>query len=312
MQSQDFWDYLDRLVARSPVVIDRPLGSAHPRFPELVYPLDYGYLQGTTTVDEGGIDVWVGSQPGRTLEAVVLTVDLHKRDAELKLLLGCSPAETDTILDFLNGVHMRAWLVPRHGDRDWLRWLRSRRSVRRFRSQAVPEAALQRILQAATWAPSAHNQQPWRFVVLQTPQARARLAESMSADFQSDLLAEGLPLADAQAQAARSRARICAAPAAILLCLEEEEIRRGAGPAPETLMAVQSAALAGGHLLLAAHAEGLGAVWLCAPLFAQPAARQALDLPESWQPQALFLLGYPARQPGETSRRPLEEVVLYV
>jgi inorganic pyrophosphatase len=116
-QTGEFWDYLDRLVAGSQVTIDRPCGSHHPVYSELIYPLDYGYLVGTTTVDGGGIDVWAGSLPGRRLDAVVMTVDLHKRDAEIKLLLGCTEAEKQVILDFLNGSSMRAWLVRRGDER---------------------------------------------------------------------------------------------------------------------------------------------------------------------------------------------------
>ena len=108
-----FWGYLDRLVSGSQLVIDRPRGSAHPRFPELIYPLDYGYLEGTTTVDGGGIDLFLGTLPEKSLDALALTVDLEKRDAEIKLLLGCSQAEKQTVLDFLNGTHMRACLIFR-------------------------------------------------------------------------------------------------------------------------------------------------------------------------------------------------------
>ena len=109
----DFWESLDRLVADSQLVIDRPKGSQHPRYPEVIYPLDYGFLEGTTTIDGGGLDIWVGSLPQKALTALVLTVDLHKRDIEIKLLLGCTPAEQDRILDFLNSGLMRAVKILR-------------------------------------------------------------------------------------------------------------------------------------------------------------------------------------------------------
>ena len=76
-------------------------------------------------------------------------------------------------------------------------------------------------------------------------------------------------------------------------------------------MAEQSAALAGGHLLLAAHAEGLGACWLCAPLFASETVNRALDLPQSWEPRAFLAIGYPARSPLPSERRPLTEVLAW-
>ncbi len=319
----EFWNYLDRLVAEHRVVLDRPKGSAHPRYPTLIYPLDYGYLEDTTTVDGDGLDVWVGSLPERRLDALALTVDLHKRDAELKLLLGCTQAEKAIILNFLNGNSMRACLVPRPpaqseaGEAPWpeaLAFLASRRSVRRFRPDPVPRAVVERILQAATRAPSAHNRQPWRFAVLLSGEARQRLAQALAADFRRDLQADGLSAEDVAAQVGRSQARIVEAPVAVLLCLDPSDedvypdLRRQQA---ESIMGVQSAALAGGALLLAAHAEGLGGVWMCAPLFAPQPACQALDLPQAWQPQALILLGYPAKAPPARERKTLEEVAWF-
>jgi len=109
----DFWTFLDQLVAAHPLVIDRPRGSHHPRFPEIACPLDYGYLDGTSSGDGNGIDVWQGGSGLHSLEAVVLTVDLRKRDTEIKLLLGCDEEEMQTILTFQNGDDMRAILVRR-------------------------------------------------------------------------------------------------------------------------------------------------------------------------------------------------------
>lgn len=308
---QEFWEFLDRLVASSRVTLDRPKGSAHPRYPDLIYPLDYGYLEDTTTVDGGGVDVFVGSDPGRALRSLALTVDLHKRDAELKLLLGCSLAEEQTALDFLNGASMRACLVRRGGELDWLA---TRRSVRRFKPEPLPDELLRRVLATALQAPSAHNRQPWRFAVLTTAAAKERLALALGADFRRGLLADGLSRADAEAQAARSEARLRSAPALVALCQDTsvgdaypDPLRRRA----EHIMGVQSVALAGGTLLLAAHAAGLGGVWMCAPLFAPETTRRALDLPPSWEPQALILLGYPALTPPQRARLTLDDVAKF-
>jgi inorganic pyrophosphatase len=112
-KGDDFWDFLDRLVSTNPLVLDRPKGSRHPRFPQWMYPLDYGYLEGTTSADGAGIDVWRGSCTGTALSAVILTVDLLKQDTELKLMLGCTPEEVQIALNFLNGSYMRAVVVHR-------------------------------------------------------------------------------------------------------------------------------------------------------------------------------------------------------
>ncbi len=102
VQNDNFWLKLDQLVAEHERVIDRPKGSRHPRYSSFVYPLDYGYLEGTQAADGGGIDVWVGSLPDMAVTAVVCTVDMNKRDAEVKILLGCTPQEAREILSVHN------------------------------------------------------------------------------------------------------------------------------------------------------------------------------------------------------------------
>ena len=190
-------------------------------------------------------------------------------------------------------------------------WLRSRRSVRRFQRKEVPAEALTRVLETATWAPNAHNRQPWRFVQLSSLESRELLAGAMGPEFETALRAEGLGTERITAQLKRSRDRILEAPEAVLLCLdsevldkyEDESRTRG-----EYLMGVQSVALAGGQLLLAAHAEGLAGVWICAPLFTPEAVQQALGLPANWQAQGLILLGYAAKESKANERRNSKEI----
>jgi inorganic pyrophosphatase len=110
---EDYWDFLERLVETSRLVIDRPRGSAHPRYPDFVYPLDYGYLERTQAIDGGGIDVWLGSLKPRRLTGIVFSVDLLKRDVEVKILLGCSDSDVKTILSDMNQSSMRAIYIPR-------------------------------------------------------------------------------------------------------------------------------------------------------------------------------------------------------
>jgi coenzyme F420-0:L-glutamate ligase / coenzyme F420-1:gamma-L-glutamate ligase len=173
---------------------------------------------------------------------------------------------------------------------------------------------LERVLEAATWAPSAHNRQPWRFVVLDSAESRQLFSEKMGADFRQDLLEDGLDQEAVQAQVEKSRTRIMEAPRAVLLCLDPGELDNypdAKRQSAELSMAVQSVAMAGAALLLAAHAEGLGGVWICAPLFAQNTVRQVLALPQNWSPQGLVLLGYPVKIPEPRPRLPLGKVVLF-
>lgn len=109
-----FWQALDALIARSKIVVDRPKGSAHPRYPHIVYPVDYGYLSDTASMDGEGIDVWLGTDPARRLDALICTVDLLKRDAELKLLIGCTEAEKQAALMLHNNsAYMKDMLIRR-------------------------------------------------------------------------------------------------------------------------------------------------------------------------------------------------------
>jgi inorganic pyrophosphatase len=111
--SHDFWDYLQQLVDMSEIVIDRPAGSAHPRYPLGRLPAHYGYLQGTTTLDGGGIDIWVGSLGEKRVVGALCTVDLLKRDTELKILYDCKNEEIKSILDYVNAGNMRAISIER-------------------------------------------------------------------------------------------------------------------------------------------------------------------------------------------------------
>jgi len=173
---------------------------------------------------------------------------------------------------------------------------------------------VRRVLEAARLAPSAHNRQPWRFVVLADERERTRLADAMAARLRMDRLVDGADPADIAEDAARSRNRLTQAPCAILVCLTLESMDRypdARRSAAEERMAAQSVAMAGENLLLAATAEGLAGCWMCAPLFAPEEARRALGLPEEWDPQGIVLLGEPAEDPGPRGRMSLEEVTLW-
>lgn len=99
-----FWALYDELVRTSTIVIDRPKDQPHPQRPWLIYPLDYGYLAGTSAGDGAGIDVWVGTLPAGGITGIACTVDPYKRDTEIKVLWRCSDADLATIDHFLNVV----------------------------------------------------------------------------------------------------------------------------------------------------------------------------------------------------------------
>jgi F420 biosynthesis protein FbiB-like protein len=190
----------------------------------------------------------------------------------------------------------------------------TRRSIRRYTGQPVPGEVIERLLTAATWAPSAHNRQPWRLAILTAPEAKARLARAMGDRLRADRLADGDDPEAVARDADHSHVRLTGAPIVVVVCLTMADM----DPYPDTrrkkaeyTMAVQSVAMAVQNLLLAAHAEGLGACWMCAPLFCPDTVCEALGLPEDWEAQALITLGYPASAGNPASRRPLADFVMH-
>jgi len=97
-----FWQEMEQLIKNNELVIDRPEGTPHPHYPEFIYPFDYGYLENTTASDGGGIDVWIGSLSTKTLTGILCTFDKIKHDAEIKLLIGCTQENIQTIRTFHN------------------------------------------------------------------------------------------------------------------------------------------------------------------------------------------------------------------
>ncbi len=187
-----------------------------------------------------------------------------------------------------------------------MRVVLERRSIRRYTAEPVPRTVIETILTAGLWSPSAHNRQPWRWAVIVTPEQRSRLARAMSEQLRQDLMADQVPEAVIAQDVARSYQRISSAPVVIVVCLSMVDMdtytdaRRSHN---ELVMAVQSVAMAGQNMLLAARDAGLGACWLCAPLFCPNVVRDVLSLPEDWQAQGLITLGYPAetREKGRDS-----------
>lgn len=193
--------------------------------------------------------------------------------------------------------------------------MRTRRSIRRFKSDPVPDSVIQNILATAAFAPSAHHRQPWRFCVVTDSSVKQKLADAMAIEFKRDLEKDNLPQAEIQKRTTRSRERIITAPVLIILNVDmsdmdiyPDEKRNKA----EYLMATQSVANAGMQMLLAAHAEGLGGVWVCSPLFVQETIHNILELPKTWEPQAMFFIGYPQDIPEVRERKSIQEISIFL
>ncbi len=186
---------------------------------------------------------------------------------------------------------------------DALTAIETRRSLRHFDGRPVPDDLLRRLVELACLAPAPHHTRPWRFVVVR-PESHERLAAAMGAAWRRDLQADGVEEARIGGLLEKSRRQIVEAPALLLACLTDEGLRRWPDERrvrAEWQMGAHSLGAALQNVLLGAHALGLAAYWISAPLFAGEAARQALDLPAGFAPQALVAAGYPA--PGLAPRQ---------
>ena len=189
--------------------------------------------------------------------------------------------------------------------------IKERRSIRKYIQRPVPEEVLREILEAAKYAPSAHNAQPWRFIVLTAEFAKRGLAEAMAEAWLQVLKRDGESQQNRTALTTASIERFTNAPVLVVACLtmkdmtqypdEERQLR-------EHDLAVQSLSAAIQNMLLTAHAKQLGACWYCAPIFCQTAVRQALKIPDEVEPQALITIGYPAEKPSSPLRKPLQSI----
>ena len=188
-----------------------------------------------------------------------------------------------------------------------------RRTVRRLRAEDVPDALVDALLDAALAAPSAHNRQPWRYVLVRTVAGRRALAEAMGARFRTDLARDGLAPEEVRRRVDDSIHRISAAPLVIIACMTRADMDRypdASRQEAERIMGVQSVAASIQNLLLAAHELGLGAGWMCAPLFCQDVVRASLDLPADWEPQALITVGWPAETPSRPAQRDRADLIV--
>jgi coenzyme F420-0:L-glutamate ligase/coenzyme F420-1:gamma-L-glutamate ligase len=191
--------------------------------------------------------------------------------------------------------------------------VKGRRSVRRYQDRPIEPEIVEGLLEAGVWAPSAHNRQPWRFAVLTDNDDKQTLARRMGTLLRAARLADGDDSEAVEADVQRSHARITTAPLVIVAFLTMEDMDRYPDPArskAEHLMAVQGVAMAVNNILLAAQARGLGACWMCAPLFCSEAVAEAVGAPPHWQAQALLTIGYPASGGKPASRRPLSDLLL--
>ncbi len=191
---------------------------------------------------------------------------------------------------------------------DMLDAIRQRRSVRKFLPRPVLKEIVEEVLVAAGWAASAHNAQPWRFIVLADASLKRELALAMAKAWAADLTRDGVTV-EAEKRKAKVE-RFANAPVLILTCLTMEGMEKFTDERRQKCerdLAVQSLGAAMQNLLLAAQAKGLGACWFSAPGFCKETVRKVLKIPDAVEPEALVVMGYAAETPPLPKKKALGE-----
>jgi coenzyme F420-0:L-glutamate ligase / coenzyme F420-1:gamma-L-glutamate ligase len=188
-------------------------------------------------------------------------------------------------------------------------FLEARRSIRAFRPEPIDPDVVDALVAAACLAPAPHHSRPWRWVVIDTPEAKAALAAGMGERWRSDLAGDGLEPARIDALVDASHRRIETAPAVVLGCLTDDgldhypdEPRQRA----EWGMALLALGAAVENLMLAATNRGLASCWVAAPIFCPDEASRSLHLDDGWLPHAMVLVGHPDPSYQPRARPPIE------
>lgn len=186
--------------------------------------------------------------------------------------------------------------------------IKQRRSVRKFMPRTVPDRAVHKILEVAGFAPSAHNSQPWRFILLSEAKLKRKLALAVVDSWEADLAKDGLSVNE---QTRKERyERYANAPILLLACLTMDGLREFNDSDRQSFerdLAMQSLGASLQTLLLAVHEAGLGACWFSAPGFCKPTIRKLLKIPHEVEPQAFIVMGYANEKPPVPKKKKIDQ-----
>jgi coenzyme F420-0:L-glutamate ligase/coenzyme F420-1:gamma-L-glutamate ligase len=186
--------------------------------------------------------------------------------------------------------------------------LKQRRSIRKYQNKPVPKMLVLDVLEAAGLAPSAHNSQPWRFIVVEDPAIKRELSDKMAEAWAADMAKDGASVDEAKR--IERRERFASTPVLIAACLSMEGMMTFPDEQKQRTerdLAVESLAAAIQNMLLTAHSLGLGACWYCAPTFCKQTVRKTLQIPQDIEPSALILMGYPAESPTTPPKKAMKD-----
>ena len=191
--------------------------------------------------------------------------------------------------------------------------LKNRRSYKLpFTTQNVDRKIIEECIELARWAPSAHNGQFWRYIILKRDKLRISLINKMNKKLSIDLLKEGKSKEFIKSKVEKTKNNFLNSPILILLCLDTSDFEKYQDPKRtqnEFLLGIQSISNSATYLLLAFEMKKLAACWYCAPLFAESIIKENLKLPETYIPMAFFTVGYPIKAIKPPNRKELKEVI---
>jgi inorganic pyrophosphatase len=113
VNNDNFFKTLEQLIEQNGITLDSPKSTAHPRFPDLIYPIDYGYINCTKSQDGSGIDLIKGDDDNFKVVGVICTVDTVKKDCEIKVLFNCTEENIKTAMTMFNNQGMIGILLKR-------------------------------------------------------------------------------------------------------------------------------------------------------------------------------------------------------
>ncbi|MFX1569863.1 MAG: coenzyme F420-0:L-glutamate ligase [Promethearchaeota archaeon] len=204
-------------------------------------------------------------------------------------------------------------LFRKKNNKEFLEILKKRRSYKfNFANKHVEKKIIEECIELACWAPSAHNGQFWRYIILGKGILREKLIDKMNEKLIDDLLKDGIELKTIKEKVCKTRNKFIDAPFLILLCLDDRDLEKYKDTERtqnEFFLGIQSISSSATYLLLAFEMKELAACWYCAPLFAGEVIKNALKLPTSYIPMAFFTVGYPKKRIKAPKRRTLKEII---
>jgi coenzyme F420-0:L-glutamate ligase/coenzyme F420-1:gamma-L-glutamate ligase len=204
-------------------------------------------------------------------------------------------------------------LFRNFNENKFLKIIKNRRSYKLpFDSKKVNKKLIEDCIELARWAPSAHNGQFWRYIIIEKGEIREKLINRMNLKLKEDLERDGKSEQFIQEKIDKTKLKFIETPFLILLCLESKDLEKYQDLERynnEFIMGIQSISCSATYFLLAVQFKGLAACWYCAPLFARDIIKESLKLPKSYVPMAFFTVGYSIREVKAPKRKQLKDII---